>query len=882
MVPLLSKEQPLDFRLPNDLVPEYYNLQIQPRLVENNFTFRGNVTISVLCVSSTRKITLHAKDLEILDTKVFESESNLGVRKVKKDSENDFLILYMKVDLKQNKRYQIKISFSGYLSDVSQGFYWKNYTYKGQTKYMAATNFKPTYARRAFPCFDEPDLKATFGITIIRSEKEMSLSNMPKKSTENREDGWKADVYKDTIKISTYLVAFMVGDFHNNENKRTENRTMSLWTKSRSVDREIKEVVRESNEIFDSYLKNLDFHLTLEKVDILVIPNDSEEPISEFGTDGALGCWGLIMIDEHNMNFDSKVDLDTRQVSTSRIAHAITHHLFGNIVTPKWWNDAWLSESIATYMEMVEVDVLHSDWKWLNKSIIRSNKYVEEDCSKDSHIVSMTVDKPSKIMDQLNNFAVSIKGARILRMISHIMGEKNFLDGLSKFLKDKAFKSVDQDEFWSYLIEAQSDINKTLKLELKGLINWIHNPGHPLVTATIQTSSNMIHLNQVSCRKDSSTLWKIPVIYIDEHKETKEKSITWLSTSNKSIEPSKNVDWVLINPEQMGFYQVNYDKENWKRLAKKLAEDHKEIPAVNRFQLLFDSLYFARKNLSSYENFFNVLTYLHNEQDDNVIEFLAIANLSDIGKVVRRRVSKEWKEYIGIITKTLYERKFKDEKFDTKTESETKLLLKKEIFTGVCAINEPFCIDMAAEKYKNWIEKKKKITRNERPLMKLFLCIAVKDDTSRWEDAFDYFKNLTGKFPAGEIIYALGCRTNELQLFEAVKNVIFDDVNYLTNIFESILDNSNWEVIFKILGSLWNRLQQNFNEVIKTLTEVIANREELAKVNEFYKTHKDKMTKSQMNSFEKCVKKAEKRISLMDYQLPDIINWLQKRNWKEV
>ncbi|XP_023209417.1 aminopeptidase N-like [Centruroides sculpturatus] len=886
VVPLLSEEEPLHFRLPSDLVPEYYVLHIHPRLTDDNFTFVGNVTINVVCASSTTRVILHAKDLDISDTKITESDSRVSIKNTKFDVDNEFFIINTKQQLKKDHRYQIEMVFSGHLRNDSKGFYWKNYTSDGESKLLAATNFEPTYARRAFPCFDEPALKASFDVTVLRPKRYNSLSNMRKKRTETRDDRVEADVYHSTVKISTYLVAFFVGEFSGTAVEKTD---VSIWAKSKSTASKIKDGLEEAIKLYDDILKRLQFPRPENKIDILAIPNDDDdddEPDREDERKKATVGWGLITADEDALILDKDDSLDRKQMAVSRITRALAHQLFGNVVTPKWWNDAWLSESLATYLETYEIDESYDDWNWMDKSTMRLNEYVEEDCSKVEHVVSDNVTKPWKISQQLDSFAVSLKGWRILRMLNYIMGDKHFWDGLSNFLKDKAFKSVDQDEFWDYMTKAQS---KHYAFDLKTLLkNWMINPGHPLITVSRQDSSTTFRLTQVSCRNDSSTLWKIPITYIDQKKRShKEKIDTWLLSSNGTVNTSADKhNWLLLNPEQTAFYHVNYDKENWDLLASQLVDDFEEIPAVNRYQLLFDSLYFARKNLSSYENFLNIMTYLEQEEDDNVVEFLALSNLSEIAKMVRRRAGDDWKEFIGKITKKLYERKFKREKSGEKMESETKLTLKKEILSGICSVNESSCVNLAIEKYEEWIKRGKDIHRNDRPLVKLFLCTAIRNESFRWEEVENYFKSLRGKFPSDDVIYALGCVNNQYNLHRVLNAALFKKPKYLPFVIDSILDQSKWEVVFDVITTERSRMLENsdrFKASMEILTQKISNSDELAKMNQVYETFKKQdMPKDERIFLERLIKKTEKRISSEDLQLDEIVRWLRNKNWKRV
>ncbi|KAH1012794.1 hypothetical protein HUJ05_011888 [Dendroctonus ponderosae] len=332
------------YRLPTNVMPESYRLEIvAPFGEKNNFDFEGKVWIEDISSKAGKEI----KDL-----------------KISFNTEHDFLIIAFDQTLTEDHRYEIYIPFKGKLDDSLAGFYRSSYTdaKTKEKKWLGVTQFEAISARRAFPCFDEPAMKATFDISIARKDGYKSISNMPLLSTEPMEDkpGWYWDNFDISVPMSTYLVAYVVSDFHYKEAEPIDNNnvTFRIWSRQDAIDQVdfAKDVGPKALRFYEKFF-NIGYPLP--KQDMIAIPDFSA---------GAMENWGLITYRESYLLYDPKVSAKVSQHSVaSVIAHELAHQWFGNLVTMKWWTDLWLNEGFATYMASVAVDHLFPQWNSLQE-----------------------------------------------------------------------------------------------------------------------------------------------------------------------------------------------------------------------------------------------------------------------------------------------------------------------------------------------------------------------------------------------------------------------------------------------------------------------------------------------------------------------------------
>ena len=323
-----------DVRLPTSITPEKYNVYLTPFIIKDNYTIEGHVDINVKVSEPTFTITLHIRDIII-----YENLVNVEDREVVGhgyDDKREFYIIHVDKELTVDHKFKVSISFLANLNDNLSGFYRSSYYDRetNTTKYLAVSDFEAPDARQALPCFDEPDKKAIFQVNLGRTKDMRSISNMPQSLNgvpmdDNDEYVW--DIYEDSVKMSTYLLAFVVSEFEFRASELTPNNVrFRIWSRKDAIDQTIyaSDIGPKILEYYESYFG---VPYPLPKQDMIAIPDFSA---------GAMENWGLITYRETALLYEEGVTSSQGQERIRTvIAHELAHQWFGNLVTMKWWTE---------------------------------------------------------------------------------------------------------------------------------------------------------------------------------------------------------------------------------------------------------------------------------------------------------------------------------------------------------------------------------------------------------------------------------------------------------------------------------------------------------------------------------------------------------------
>ena len=546
-----------------DPSPLNYKLIFEPDL--KKFTFDGLESISINCKKSVNIITMNCAELKIKSCIVKSGQKIIkSTPKINEKKEE----LQIKLGEKIRGLCTVDLEFEGILNDRLLGFYRSKYQQNGKTKYLATTQFEAADARRAFPCWDEPEAKATFEISIIADKKFTAISNMPIKT--KKKTGNKTTYnFQKTPLVSTYLIYLGVGEFEYLAGKAGKIQIRVVTTKGNTSRGKFS--LELGKKLLTSYEKYFGIKFPLPKLDLIAVPDFAA---------GAMENWGAITFRETILLYDPKTSSTrTKQFIAEVISHEIAHMWFGNLVTMKWWNDLWLNESFATFMATKFVDKFYPEWDLWNQFVEDAmNVAMGLDSLKTTHPIDVKVNSPAEIREIFDAISYD-KGGCVLRMLENYVGEPNFQKGLKKYLSDFKYKNAEGQDLWDA-------IGKASKMPVTAMINtWLKQPGFPLVE--INQDGNNLKIKQKrylleSDKKFSKGLWSIPLSLGLE----KEISKTLFSKKFMSVKLPKNTIGFVANYGRKGFYRVKYDEGIL--LDLKMLVDQKRIPPIDRWAIQND------------------------------------------------------------------------------------------------------------------------------------------------------------------------------------------------------------------------------------------------------------------------------------------------------
>ncbi|MGC8478412.1 MAG: M1 family metallopeptidase [Candidatus Micrarchaeia archaeon] len=523
------------------VMPYHYKISIDTNL--KSFVFKGNVTIFSLVKPGIKEITLNAKELQV-SRAIIETAGMVQAAKIEQNAKEETLTLRVPEPLFGICK--INLEFEGFNNDKMYGFYRAKYiNKKGKEEYLLTTQFESTDARAAFPCFDNPSMKATFSITITADKDYEIISNMPQKDTAiigNR----KTVEFHTTPKMSTYLVYIGVGKFKHTKEiyKSIPIRALTLGNK-KGQEKASLEVAKSVLSFYESYFG---IKYMLPKLDLIAIPDFAA---------GAMENWGAITFRETAMLWDPKSDsLSSRQNISNTVAHEIAHQWFGDLVTMKWWNDLWLNESFATFMSYKSVDALFPSWKYMTQFLYEtfSTAFAADDL-KSTHPINVEVNSPGEIDEVFDRISYE-KGGSILRMIEDFAGPETFRKGLNLYLNTHMYGNAAKEDLWDAIATISEREGKSLPIKNFAKF-WIDTPGYPIVSVSKQRGGFALTQNRFLI--SGSAEWSpapIPLHYITD----KGKTGIFLLDSNKGFIKEPGAKWVKINYGQSGFYRASYSK----------------------------------------------------------------------------------------------------------------------------------------------------------------------------------------------------------------------------------------------------------------------------------------------------------------------------------
>lgn len=634
-------------RLPNSIIPVNYNIRLKPNLT--NFTFEGTEKIELDVKTATSEIILNSVDIVISKALLSVCGKDVEASEINYIPEEEKAVFISSQELPVGQCY-LHLDFTGTLNDKMKGFYRSKYnTPDGEERHCAVTQFEATDARRAFPCWDEPALKATFDITLVVPKEKTALSNM--NVTEDKPDADDASLrvvtYARTPIMSTYLVAFVVGDFDYVEGTSDDGVLVRVYTPLQKKEQGefALEVAKKTLPFYKNYF---DVAYPLPKMDLIAIPDFAA---------GAMENWGLVTYRETALLVDPKNSSSfSKQWVALVVGHELAHQWFGNLVTMEWWTHLWLNEGFASWIEYLCVDNCFPDYDiWTQFTTQDYTRALVSDALQSSHPIEVPVGHPDEI-DEIFDLISYCKGSSIIRMLHNFIGDDAFREGMHAYLDKHKYKNTFTEDLWSALADASG---KPIE---KIMSTWTKQMGFPVLTVSAeqQGTSRVLNISQAKFNatgplKDDTSLWMVPISVATSANPSAAAVKVVLETQSttvtvENVEPGQ---WVKLNPGTVGFYRTHYSSEMLKSLLPGI-RDH-SLPARDRLGIITDLFALAKAGQASTVEVLEVMEAYENETNYTVWTEIT-SNLDTLASLLS---TTDYGHLLQEFTKKLYSQIYK-------------------------------------------------------------------------------------------------------------------------------------------------------------------------------------------------------------------------------
>ena len=823
------------FRLPTEVSPIKYRLTLTPDL--EAFTFQGQETVEVQVAQPTARIIVNAAEIQISEVQLtLEDGSTLPAKEISLDEASETATFTFDREVSPGPA-TLTVQFTGVLNDQLRGFYRSQYTGPdGQQRFLASTQFEATDARRAFPCWDEPAIKAAFQVTLVIPSDLVAVSNTLVERETPSGPGRKAVQFAESPRMSTYLLAFIVGDLASVEARAPNGTLVRVWA-TRGKEEQGRFAVENAVRLLTYFNDYFGTPYPLEKLDHLAIPDFAA---------GAMENWGAITYRETALLFDPENSAaNTRQRIVEVVAHEMAHMWFGDLVTMEWWDDLWLNESFASWMGDKAVDHLYPEWHMWTQFVFQdTNRGLSLDGLRNSHPIEAEVKDPAEIRELFDAISYS-KGAAVLRMLEDFLGADTFREGLRRYITAHQYGNARTEDLWAALEAASGQPVTTI------MDTWVKQTGYPLLQMETQREGGQVHLSLTQKRflydhlrgegEEDKTLWQVPVSVSRKGSPAKTSKLISARQEGMALEGAEAPDggWIKVNGGQTGFYRVGYPPEEWERLQAAVAS--LELPATDRLGLESDAYALMRAGFIPATRFLALAEAYKGEEDASVWSDLSV-NLRGLEGLL---IDESYLPQLHTFARGLFQPAARQTGWDARPgEGHLDALLRSTVLGQAGAYGDPETLEEANARFIRFREDQTSLHPDLRGIV--FGLVAQEGDRATYDTLWDLEKGATLHEEKMRLLGALTrFRLPEL-LQETLDRSLTDDVRVQDTVLvvNAVASNRHGrDMAWEFVKANWAEFNRRYGRGgfaimnLVAITGAFTTEERAQDVDEFFKTH---------------------------------------------
>ncbi|XP_013142032.1 PREDICTED: membrane alanyl aminopeptidase-like [Papilio polytes] len=788
--------------------------------------FNGLVQLVVDVRQNLTQIVLHQNVVSIQGVNVIDATSRPVPLNSTSPFEIDSYFEILKINFERvvaPGRYTITVSYLGRINEnpIDRGFYKGYYYYGTQKREYATTQFQPFHARKAFPCFDEPQFKSRFVISITRDRSlRPSFSNMDINETQIISANRVRETFLPTPIVSAYLVAFHVSDFVATNLTGTLSKPFQIISREGPINQHAYaadiglRITDKLDEYFDIGYYTMGQGQPM-KNDHIALPDFPS---------GAMENWGMVNYREAYLLYDPlHTNLNNKIFIATIMAHELAHKWYGNLVTCFWWSNLWLNESFASFFEyfgahyadaslelddQFVVDYVHSALNWdagagatpMNWTGVVTNPSVSSHFSTTSYA----------------------KGASVLKTLEHFVGFNTFRNALRIYLRNNAYGIGYPEDMYAAFRTAVSQ-DPTFARDFPNIDigrvfeSWVQNPGSPVVNVYVNMTSGEVTLTQQRFQLSGTpnlTIWQIPISWTHSAEMNFENTRPRLvmTTESTTIRKDPGHHWVILNIAQSGLYRVNYDDHNWEMIASHLRRNRTSIHKLNRAQIVNDVLYFVRAGVINVNRAFDVLSFLKDETDYYV--WAGALSQLDWMRARLEHLPVAFEEFSAYLME-LMESAISHLGYEERTTDSTSTILNRmQILNYACNMGHEGCV---ADSLAKW----RAFRQNENNLVpvnarRYVYCTGLRHgNSSDYDFLFRKYNESENTADMVVMLRTLACTRDRVSLEHYFQQSMYNDkirIHDRTNAFQYALQGNreNFQIVLNFLYNYFNDIRTTY------------------------------------------------------------------------